>query len=474
MNPENLQDKPPTAADDQPNNQQSPRLAISGRVLDDMGEPIPGIELTLTPVRLFDDFEEAAISLGSHEQFTLTDFHGLYTFGNLADGEYRIRSMTTGYYAPGQITVRAGLSSADLVLATEQELRIQGVVASTDGVRLAGVQVTPILPLARSVITDERGQYQFHLALAATRGSYSVRFRQAGYREKFVRVLETDWIGQDTIWVDASLEAVGTTGVVEGSVRNSAGLPLTGEVVQLYSPRLRHRYHAATDQTGKFSIRDVEAAQDYRLSIRPSGAYHDYEERNLPITAEGLRLDLVLEELSVGRLAGHMVDIDGNPIPRFSLQLRSETATNQWLRVTGDDQGYFVVNDVPAGVLNLRTFSSPSLNINGIDLPAGEERQLPLVLDWGTHDINGWVEDSTGQPIPMARITVSWTHQDNGVRSWSSRQTVADAQGHFRVNQLGPGQHTVHINSPGFDQARLDHDVTVQGPELVVRLKKRI
>jgi hypothetical protein len=428
----------------------------------------------LTTVRLFEDTEDTASLPGEHEQFTLTDFDGLYTFGNLADGEYRIRNMAADYYAPAQITVRAGFGSADLVLAAEQELRIQGVVANTRGARLAGVQVTPILPWARSVTTDQGGQYQLHRALATTRGTFSVRFKHAGYREKFVQVLESDWIGQDTIWIDASLEPVETTAVVAGSVRNSAGLPVTGEVVQLYSPSFRRRYHAATDRAGKFSIGDVETAQDYQLSIHPRGGYHDYDQRNLRVTAAGLRLDLVLEGLSVGRVAGQMVDVDGNPIPRFSLQLRSGTATSQWFHVTGDSQGYFVVDDVPAGALNLRTASSPLFTVRGIDLPGGGDAQLPLVLDWGAHDIYGWVVDSSGLPVPMSKVTVSWVYQDNGVRSLSSRRTVTDSQGYFRVDQLGPGQHTVHVHAPGFNNAHVDHDVTEQGRELVIQLMEKI
>ncbi|MDH3673516.1 MAG: carboxypeptidase-like regulatory domain-containing protein [Gammaproteobacteria bacterium] len=469
------ENRQPTPADDQTNQQQSPQLAISGRVLDDAGEPIPGIELRLTAVRLFDGDEGTAVSLGAHEQFTLTGFDGLYTFGQLADGDYRIRSPATDYYAPAQIAARAGVSSADLVLAGQRALRVHGVVANTDGTPLAGVQVTPIVPRAGSVTTGQEGQYQLQLTLATTRGNYLVRFQHAGYREQRVPVRQADWVGQDTIRVDASLAPVETIAVVAGTVKSSTtGLPLAGEVVQLYSPRLKHRYRTATDQAGTFLMRDVETGQDYRLLIRPKGEYQDYDQRNLRVTAAGLRLDLVLEALSVGRLTGHMVDVDGNPIPRFSLLLRSGTATSQWLRVTGDSQGYFVVDDVPAGALILRTSSTPLFTVSGIDLPGGDETQLALVLDWGTHAIHGRVVDSLGQPVPMSKITVSWVHQDNGVRSGSRRQTVADAQGYFRLDQLGPGPHTLHINAPGFDGARLDHDATEQGRELMVQLQEKI
>jgi protocatechuate 3,4-dioxygenase beta subunit len=471
---EDRQRRPPNPADDQTDEREYPQLAISGRVLDDAGEPISGIELMLTPVRLFDEIEQAAFFPGSHQQITITDFHGHYTFGVVADGEYRIRSMTTGYYAPAQTTVRAGMMSADLVLAAERALQVHGIVSNSDGAPLAGVQVTPILPLARSVTTDETGRYQFHVTLAETRDSYSVRFQHTGYEEKFVRVGESDWKGEDTIWLDAFLEAIEIAPVVTGSISSSSGSPLVGEVVQLHSPSLGRRYHAATDQSGKFLIRDVETAQDYRLYIHPSVGYQDYEQKNVGITASGLHVDLVLEPVGVGRLAGNMVDVDGNSIPGFSLQLRSETASNQWLRVTGDDQGYFAVDNVPAGSLVLRTFSSPSLTVNGINLPAGKETQLPLVLDWGTHDIHGWVEDSAGQPVPMARITVTWTHQNNGVRSLSSREMVSDAQGNFRVNQLGPGQHTLYVYAAGFNQAILNHDFKQHGREFVVRLDEKI
>ena len=474
VKPENGQGRPSIPADNPIDSLQQPNLAVSGRVLDTRGESIPGIELMLTTVRLFEDIEEAALLPGTREQFTLTDFDGHYTFGNLADGEYRIRSMATDYYAPAQIMVRAGMRSADLVVAVERGLQVHGVVENTDGSPLAGVMVTPILPWANGVTTDQNGRFQFYVSLESTRDSYSVRFQHNNYREKFVRLLDSDWLGRDTIWVDTSLEPVEATAGIAGVVRTNSGAPLAGEVVQLYSPRLGRRYHAATNQTGEFLMIDVETAQDYRLSIHPSVGYRDYERDNLGITAEGLYIDVVLEPLNLGRLAGHMVDVDGNPVARFSLLLRSDSALNQSLRVTGDSQGYFFVGGVPAGELILETSSSPLFTVSGIDLAAGEERQLPVVLDWGSNVIDGWVVESSGQPVPMAKITVTWVHQKNGARSWSRRDTVADAQGHFRFEQLGPGQHTVHINAPGFNQALIDHDVSGQGRELLVELKKNI
>ena len=474
VNPETGRRIPPKSADSPGNTLEEAKLAVAGRVLDTAGESIPGVELMLTTVRLFEDAEQTAPLPGVSEQFTLTDFDGRYTFGSLFDGEYRIRSMATGNYAPAQITVRAGMRSADLVLAQESALRVHGVVENNDGSPLAGVMVTPILPWASGVTTDQNGRYQFFVNLESTRDSYSVRFQHNDYREKFVKLLESDWLGRDTIWVDASLEPVEATGGVAGVVRSSSGAPLAGEVVLLYSPTLGRRYHSATNQAGEFLISDVETAQDYRLSVHPSAEYRDYERDNLGITAEGVYFDVVLEPLNLGRLAGQMVDVEGNFIPGFTLLLHSDSASNQSFRVTGDSQGYFFVDGVSAGELILETSSSPSFTVSGIDLRAGDERELPVVLDWGRNVIEGLVVDSSGQPVAMAKITLTWAFQDNDVRSSSSRDTVADSQGHFRFEQLGPGLHTVHINAPGFNQVRIDHDVGGRGRELVVQLKETI
>jgi protocatechuate 3,4-dioxygenase beta subunit len=466
------QREPRSLADGTVDEFQQTGLTVSGRVLDTTGESIPGIELMLTTVRLFEDAPETAPVPGAPQQVTLTEFDGRYTFGNLSDGEYRIRSLPAGDYAPAQITVRAGTRSADLVLAAERAHRVQGVVENDRGAPLAGVVVTPILPWASGVTTDQNGRYQFHANLESTRDGYSVRFQHIGYHEKFVSVRESDWAGRDAIWVDASLEPVELAAGVAGTVRTSSDTPLTGEVVQLHSPRLGRRYHAATNLLGEFLMRDVATARDYRLSISPSVGYQDYERDNLEITSKGLYLDVVLEPLRLGRLAGQMVNIDGSPVPRFTLLLRSDSASNQSFRVTGDDQGYFFIDGVPAGELTLETSASPLFTVSGIGLPSGDEIELPLVLDWGKNLIDGQVVESSGQPIPMARITLTWVHQNNGVQSRSSRDTVADAEGRFRFEQLGPGVHGVHVNASGFNQARLDHDAGDRGRELVVELKK--
>ena len=71
-----------------------------------------------------------------------------------------------------------------------------------------------------------------------------------------------------------------------------------------------------------------------------------------------------------------------------------------------------------------------------------------------------------------ADVSLLWSLDENGVRSRSTRHTVTDAGGYFLFTQLGSGQHVVNISAAGFGTARLDHDVSMNGETLVIRLEK--
>src|SRR5258708_37329323 len=72
--------------------------------------------------------------------------------------------------------------------------------------------------------------------------------------------------------------------------------------------------------------------------------------------------------------------------------------------------------------------------------------------------IQGTLLDSKGGVVASAKVTV--TNQDTGV----VRDTVASAEGFYRVSERPPGKYTVSVETPGFKQytatdVRLDADL---------------
>jgi hypothetical protein len=114
--------------------------------------------------------------------------------------------------------------------------------------------------------------------------------------------------------------------------------------------------------------------------------------------------------------------------------------------------------------------SNPSILVQGLHLKSGDKLHLPLVLDWGDHEIRGIVVDGHGNPVPASRIVLQWAHQVDGITTRATRRTTADTQGHFAFNNLGPGPHSLQIDAPGFPTVDIDHDLSRQGYGVTVRL----
>ncbi len=448
------------------------QYAIGGRVLNRAGEALAGIELIATARRLFGLPPGMAIPPSERVHRAVSGADGGYQFQQVADGEYQIRTLANDGYAPAQITVRAGVDFADLVLAGQRVLQVTGKVANTLGEPLAGVQVTPRIIGARGAYTGEAGDYQLRLEMKENAGSLSVSFQRDGYQQQRRQLNQPRWQGANVTTVDVVLAPVEALAAVAGQVRGTTDEPVAAATVQLYSPQRKRRYRAVTDDAGRFVLPEVEVSGDYQLVVQPQGGYREHQENNLDINAEGLQLAIRLEYEGAGtRLTGQMLDVEGNPIPHYNLTLRSKD--RPWsTEVISDAQGYYSVEGAPEGELLFETRSLPHFTISGVRLSADTEQHLPLILDLGPHELRGLVVDSQGYPVAVPAIAVSWSQLNNGVHSRASRQTAADATGQFRVTGLGAGSHMISLDAPGFQGVRLIHDAIKHGDQVVVRLEE--
>ena len=449
-------------------------FSISGLVVDEAGRGVPGIEVLATWKNLFQVDEDPDASRSERERKALTDFEGFYEIQGLDDGEYRIGTQPDDRYEAARAVVRAGVETADLVLREwRPEAGVFGTVRGDDGELLDSVEVQAVGQADGVVYTNREGFYELALKVSRSKPAYTLQFVREGYRESrsVLEVQEMERPGQ--IRVDAELEPVREFVEVSGTVFNQKGSPVPGETVQLYSEAARQRYSAVSDRNGVIWFEEVETDSNYMLSVHPTDSYRDFLLRNLEITQAGEDLEVLLEPLVLGSLTGQMVDPNGQPVPEFSLWLRNPDAINQpALLVTGDQQGYFAVDQIEEGNLIFETRSSPQYSISGIHLTAGEEQVVRLVLDWGIHQVAGLVIDSTGQPITASELFVTSLRRDNGLRTHAIREAITDEAGYFLFTRVGPGYHTIRINVPGFGATIIDHDVGMDTPEVIIRLER--
>jgi hypothetical protein len=308
--------------------------------------------------------------------------------------------------------------------------------------------------------------------VAQTTGAYTVRFNLPGFVEERVLLQSADLVGTAERRVDARLQALDQASNVTGTLRSDRGDAVPGEIVQLHLPSLKTEYLARSGKDGAFSMPAVKTGSDYRLTIHPEGSYQNYSQAGILIGTGRQTLKVILRSLDTGRLTGRISDVEGYPIPGYSLLLKSNESHGGRLMVSADDGGYFAVENSPTGSLMFMSQSEPRFTVSGITLEAGTEENVEVVIDWGNYEMTGWVRDELSNPLAAAKIGLSWNDNSRGIQSSSLRQAVTDENGFFRFTQLGPGPHQLDVVALGYQRLQKVYNVDAYSEEIRVELRK--
>jgi len=444
---------------------------ISGQVLNEAGNAIPGIGVIAVARVLFDEVQNVGVALGERsERRVLTDTSGHFEFRGLANGEYEVRTLESYQYPEtSSIAVRAGTDTVRLVVVEQRDIWIDGYVADVQGKPLGGVRVFPLGAADPSAVSNDSGTFAFPLTVRSDR-HYAIVFRQEGYAEHRASISKADWVDGDTVELDVTLRPEQTLTTVSGLVRSKTGVPIPGE--QVYLQRPQQKYRAMTDESGRFLFTGVESGGGYALWLLPHGPFQRFRQENVKVPAEGLgNLEVALDPVSTGRVSGRVLDTRGNPVPGFRLWVRSENSRNADLQVTSGYDGYYAAEEIPEGRVRLETGSFPRFITSGVALPPGGDILVDPILDIGNGQIAGRVVDTENRPVPGADLTLSWVSRQPPLLHESLRKTVADADGAFLFNQLGNSAHKLLVRAPGFGVAEVEH---AAGGDLVIRLEPAV
>ncbi len=428
--------------------------SISGRVLDPHGEAVADIELLLRPHRLSGELNQET------QLFTVSDDYGYYQFEDASDGEYIVSAAAQAGYERARIAVRAGVDFANLTLMPiEWDLRVEGMVTDANGAPIPRAKVLVGTARTNLAFTDATGKYELFVHGVAQREQMFVEFTRDGFKPQKA-LLHALGRESASVRLDASLEQMRESVGVSGFITNTLGEPVRNVSVGMYSRTIGRRYSAQTNATGLFQLDDVGTANDYVLNVYPRVDYKDYERSGVHVAKGSNSLSIELEPRDArASLSGEIVNGYGDPVSGLTLALISDQARNQRLTVTSGAAGDFVLNDVPSGKLSFQSTSTPQFKVSGIALDNGESEHVLLTLDLGEHEMRGVIVDEHDYAVPVRDVFLTWIHTENGVRSWSSRKTSADAAGEFSFSGLGPGMHTLLIRAPGFKPAQIKHDV---------------
>lgn len=452
-----------------------PVTVISGRVLTPSGSPVRGVEVTAE----FRNYSAAATGYTydnvplSHK--TRTNDDGFYAFPNLLAGIYMIGIEASAQFSVARLEVRTGIKNADLVLDSQRLVSVKGKVTDPMGGELKKVRIMPLVPgLPKGVITDKNGEFSLGIGLENPIQRFALRLQLDGYREQRYEVTEDDWIADGGIQLALTMEPVFEYATVTGNVSGPDGSQVADDYVRLYSPGLKRNYHAIVDGAGEFLFANVEIADDYQLWMRPTGPYRDFTEKNFVVGPGSMRRDIVLQPLDRShRLSGRILDKNGNPVPNYTLTLRSLAASSQKLPITSNGFGEFEIDEVPQGELVFESRARPHHKISGLYMDGVlTERSVDLVINHGPHKLLGQVVNDSGKPIAAPRIFLTATTMKDGMQSSLSSTTSADAKGQFVFTDLASGEHTVTVHAPGYESIQVQPDINSHS-ELVIKLQKK-
>ena len=432
---------------------------ITCRVVDGAGEPVVGAWTAVDPLADYKDYG------GWLEE---TDEQGQFQIPNVPDGEIRL---TIG--KPGFVTKRGhvvGTSQSTITIPLERAVTVQGTVTdATTGKSVPYFEIATVYSMASrprpgGIRAFAGGEYELSLEEAWSRPSY-LRVSAVGYETAMSEALAPGEERQvfDFQLTRASDHDEATAGRlprqreepgvrrIAGVVRDEQGTPVSGATVLPVPLPLGTGVITNAAGTFSFTTRPPGTMGGFRgeetlwLLVR-------HRERNL---AAVVRLGGTADDLDITltdgmSLSGRAVDIDGRAVPDAQLSLAfwpSNMGYGSPEPTEIDADGRFEIRAVPRGYrhsvrAHAEGYGEPSVEVEK-DRATRERTELePLVLQIANLAVSGVVVDELNRPVANVRVSGYGNGQPH-------RETYADTQGRFTLENMCRGAVALHANAGG-------------------------
>ncbi|MGI9301422.1 MAG: carboxypeptidase-like regulatory domain-containing protein [Gammaproteobacteria bacterium] len=322
-----------------------------------------------------------------------------------------------------------------------------GRVSDNDNSPLADVSVVTRKGFHKTV-TNNSGRYR--LPIQIPRDSYQgLIFLRSGYQARRISILKKQMEHMNEIELDAVLEPTQRTVSVSGVLRNEEGQTIEGERVKLLSRALNAYYFALTNGYGEFYFDGVRVDHRYSLEVDRTPSYQEYSLDKLNVTHNTPPLEIVLQAIHFGRLSGNIVDSDGAPVPNLPMQVLSSTVADEEYSILSDGSGFFELEAIPSGTLQIVHRANPHFKVSGIVLEPASHQHVLIHLDMGQHLVEGRVADNDGAPVAEARVTLTGLQVSGELEYKSNRWLSTDSGGYFSFDRVGDGMHGITVQAKG-------------------------
>lgn len=308
-------------------------LEVSGRVVDDAGNPVPGVQIILVAGRNFMDAPRGS-----------SGGDGTFRLGGVQDGTYRISAHKEGYMAfdpQAQTVTVAGAPVSGLEVKLSAGGTLVGKLSGLDLSQLSRVVILADGTLNRGRVDPE--------------GNYRIEHISPGTWTVSATVPDTPLHAGGKVKLEpgapeARLDLQFGGGRELRGVVLSNGTPLAGASLAVTAAGTTTLQTAVTDHQGGFRFGGLEDGS-YKLDVSsPRGAQHQEI-----VEIAGDREIRV--ELRTASLAGRVIDAqDTSPVPgvQISIQSTAEGVLPTFNNVTSDAKGAFRILEVGDGSWKLR------------------------------------------------------------------------------------------------------------------------
>ncbi|HEX8503304.1 MAG TPA: carboxypeptidase regulatory-like domain-containing protein [Pyrinomonadaceae bacterium] len=400
------------------------RFTLSGRVADDVGAPLPNVNVRLG---------------GAELDVRLTDANGNYSFNPVVGRNYTLTAERAGYsFAPASVSVNdARADRTANFTGSHLTYTIGGrITDKADGSAVAGATVTLGGGRSATAQTDAEGNYSF--PGLPSEGDYSVHVSHPHFTFGFPTITYYNLLSDMT---GVNWQGNRRTFAVSGSVTDPGGRALSGVTVTLSGAQPGTMQ---TDSFGGYVFSGLPAGRAYTLTA--SKKYYSFAEPSRQI--ESLDGDMTVAFRGTRQtygISGRVVDAGGNGFAGATVRIVGLDRA-----VTTDATGYYAFTALPAGgnytVEPARQFYSfGPARADFLDLVADQTANFTATLD--TFSVGGRVAEGA---VGVAGVTVNLT----GTRT-ATAQT--DAAGNYLFAGLPangtyamtPAANPVYSFSPG-------------------------
>ena len=431
-----------------------PRRDLSGRVVNNAGQPVAGASVKWGATMYEDTRRE-----------TTSDEDGSFRLVDVPDAEGFVTVIAEGF-APQFTSVLLGQLETDVTLSTG--VSAGGRVVGSSGQPLARVQVVPVIPSpdpdlanpywlsSRQTLTDEDGRFELEHLPA---GAISFDFLRADLSE--LRGQTLDLSGTDNIVRIAS--GGGITGRVEGpdgepirDFRVLVDIPWdyeSGDPVGGFSASYGSSGISFTHDDGRFVLGDMNAANIYRITLTSPGYGNAVLDRiqahrldqpppddEIPVFRLTRPHELIVEVKVAGtesRLTGARVGL-----------IYDRPAQDEQFRWNWDDLGQRFQTTGDDGIVRWRelSFDEGTLYVRCPGFArqriGWRDRARNILLELKPESVISGTVRIGEQPV--AKLYGALRNESGD--SFTASVTPAD-QGRFRFGELPAGEYTLTFNS---------------------------